>query len=60
MMQQPSVSILEHAEKNRILIIYRIIIRDGKGRERNWRIATFLVTDTNVKEMNMKDIWEFW
>jgi hypothetical protein len=40
-------------------MIYRIAVRDGKSRERNGGMAAFLVTDGNIMDMNMEDIWEF-
>ena len=56
---RPSISILENPEVNGSILIYRITVRDGKGIERNWRMAAFLVNNKNVKEVSVEDIWKF-
>lgn len=56
---KPSVSILEHPQENGILMIYKIAVKDGKGRERNGKISGLLVTDGNAKEMKIEYIWDF-
>ena len=42
------------------MMIYKIAIRDGKGRERNGKMFAFNLdsnSNGNVKEIDMKDIW---
>ena len=38
---KPSVAILKHADNKGILMIYKIAVRDGRGRERNGKIFCF-------------------
>jgi SNF2 family DNA or RNA helicase len=55
---EPSVAILTHPSHKGVLMIYKIAIRDGKGRERNGKMFAFnLDSNSNVKEIDMKDIW---
>ena len=56
---KPTASILKHPEESGILIVYKIAIRDGKGRERNGKMLGYLVSGGNVKEKMMEDLWEF-
>ena len=41
MAAKPSVAILKHPTNNGMLMIYKIAIRDGKGRERNGKMLAF-------------------
>src|SRR5690606_14705112 len=57
-MKQHSVAHLEHESSEGFLLVYRIIVRDGKSIERNGRIVIFLI-DKEIKEINPKELWEF-
>ena len=58
---QPSVAILKHPENRGVLMIYKIAVSDGKGRERNAKMFTFYFDSSNgdVKEIDMEDIWSY-
>jgi hypothetical protein len=42
-------------------MIYKIAVRDGKGRERNGKMFAFYFDSSNgdVKEIDMEDIWSY-
>ena len=43
-------------------MIYKIAVRDGRGRERNGKIFAFNIEcsgNGNVKQMDMREIWDY-
>ena len=58
---KPSVAILKHPDNMGILMIYKIAVRDGKGRERNAKMLAFNFDSRNgdVNEIDMGDIWNY-
>ena len=49
---KPTASILKHPEESGILIVYKIAVRDGKGRERNGKMSAIFGQGGNVKEID--------
>lgn len=58
---KPSVAILQHPDNNGVLMIYKISVMDGKGRERNAKMFAFNFDSSNgnVKEIDMGDMWNY-
>jgi len=59
---KPSVAILKHGNNKGILMIYKIAVRDGKGRERNGKMFAFYFDSDdngNVKEIDMREILDY-
>ena len=56
-----SVAILNHPDNKGVLMIYKIAVIDGKGRERNAKMFAFNFDSSNgdVKEIDMGDIWNY-
>ena len=58
---RPSIAYLQHPTEKGIIVVYKIAIRDRKGRERDANIISFNFDDSNsnVKELSIKDVWNY-
>ena len=56
-----SVAILEHPNDKGLIMIYKIAVRDIKGRERDAKVIAFYYdyTNGNIKEISIADLWNY-
>ncbi len=55
---KPSVSIFKHETLSGILYIYRVILKDGKGQERNGKIIVLHYSEGKIREIDPRSIWD--
>jgi hypothetical protein len=56
---KPTVNTLVGSERNGVLLVYKIEVKDGRNRERNGTMICFIISGNNVEEINLEDIWKF-
>ena len=55
---KPCTAILEHPTLGGVLFIYRVIIKDRKGEERDGKIISLLYTGEKVIDIDPRSIWD--
>ncbi|MEM2292467.1 MAG: helicase-related protein [Nitrososphaerota archaeon] len=55
---KPSVAIFEHPTLRGILYVYRVLLKDGKGQERDGRIIALLYSDGKIINIDPRSIWD--
>lgn len=55
---KPCAAFFEHPTLNGTLYIYRVILKDGKGQERDGRIIALLYADGNVTNVDPRSLWD--
>ncbi len=54
-----SVSVFKHSTVEGLLCVYRLVVRDGAGRERDGRLVALLYdTDKRVTEVDPRFVWD--
>jgi superfamily II DNA or RNA helicase len=53
-----SVSVFRHSTVGGLLYLYRLVFRDGAGRERDGRLIALLYTEGKVVEVDPRFVWD--
>lgn len=55
---KPSVAVLKHPTLNGLLFVYKVLIKDGKGRDRNGKTIGLLYSDGKIVEIDLRSVWD--
>ena len=55
---RPSASVFKHPEMEGILYVYRFVLKDRKGYERDGRVIAFLYSGGQVYEIDPRAVWD--
>ena len=55
---RPSASVFKHPEMEGVLYVYRFVLKDRKGYERDGRVIAFLFSREQIYEVDPRAVWD--